>query len=125
MNSLIIVNNTDITPYIDWKTYQSAEEQMYESWRDGNYVEHRIYTRSRLKCSFKVWLCGMNDMDTDAFMALWEGAVNNNVIMLAAYDQNANSMKLINAYYTITPSDHKEMMNGNYFDVFNIEVVER
>lgn len=125
MNTLVIVNETDITPYIDWKSYKISSEEMYESWQDGNYVEHRIYTRSRMSGSFKVWLCGINGMDTDAFMQLWNGATVNHVTTLAVYDQVSNSMKAITAYCEIIPADHQEMINGNYFDVFTIKVKEQ
>ena len=125
MNTLVVVNNTDITPYIDWSTYKVQPKEEYESWQDGNHVEHRIYTRSRLQGSFNVWLCGINDMDTDAFMALWKGAVHNNVVTLGVYDQVENRMRAIEAYYDITPSKHNEMINGSYFDVFKIEVYEK
>ena len=125
MNALVVVNDTNITPYIDWDSYNIQPKEEYESWQDGNYVEHRIYTRSRLKGSFNVWLCGMNGMDTDTFMELWNGAVHNKIVTLGVYDQTINHMRAIEAYYSITPSKHKEMINGNYFDVFKIEVYER
>jgi len=125
MNTLVVVGGVDITPYIDWKNYKIVPEEKYESWQDGNYVEHRIYTRTRMTGSFKVWLCGMDDMDTDAFMALWNSATNNHITTLAVYDQTSNSMKAINAYCDITPNAHKEMINGNYFDTFTIKVEER
>lgn len=125
MNTLVIVNGTDITPYIEWKSYKISATEMFESWRDGNYVEHRVYTRSRMQGSFKVWLAGVDDMDTDAFMALWNGATNNHITTLAVYDQTSNSMKAIEAYCDITPSSHKEMVNGDYFDIFTIKVEER
>lgn len=125
MNTLVIVNNTDITPYIDWESYNVIEEQMYESWLDGNYVEHRIYTRSHMKGSFRVWLCGIDGMDIDAFMELWKGATENHVTTMAVYDKVNNKMQAINAYCKMTPSDHKEMINGKYFDVVTIEVNER
>ena len=125
MNTLVVVNNVDITPYMDWKSYKVAPKEDYEKWQDGNYVEHRIYTRSRLQGSFNVWLCGMNDMDTDAFMELWNGAVHNHVVTLGVYDQTQNRMRAIEAYYEITPSKHREMVNGNYFDIFKIEVYEK
>ena len=125
MNSLVTIGTTDITPYINWETYKMVSESMYESWKDGNFVEHRIYTRTRLSGSFDVWLCGMNGMDTDAFITLWNSAVNNNTITLGVYDQTSNSMKAIQAFFVITPSKHKEMVNGSYFDVFHIEVTER
>lgn len=125
MNTLVVVNGTDITPYINWKTYKMEREDLCSTWRDGNYVEHRIYARSHLKGKFDVWLCGMNDIDTDAFLELWNGAVNNHVITLGVYDQTTNSMKTINAYYEMKPKKHLEMNNGNYYDVFEIEVEER
>ena len=75
--------------------------------------------------SFEVWLCGMDGMDTDAFIALWNSAVSNHIVTLGVYDQASNSTKAINAYYTIEPVKHNEMINGNYFDVFKIEVTER
>lgn len=125
MNRLVIVGGTDITPYINWKKYNIEAEEMYESWRDGNYVEHRIYIRSRMTGSFEVWLCGINDMDTDAFLALWNSATTNHVTTMAVYDQTINDMRAINAFCQITPSDHKQMMNGKFFDVFKIEVEER
>lgn len=125
MNSLVFIGSTDITPYINWKTYKSSHENMYESWQDGNYVEHRICVRERLIVSFDVWLCGINNMNTDAFFALWNSAVTNHIITLGVYDQLTNSIQAINAYYEITPAEHKEMVNGNYFDVFHIEVTER
>lgn len=125
MNTLCVIGNTDITPYINHGTYKTEHDNMSESWKDGNYVEHRVYIRSRLIVKFDVWLCGLNGMDTEAFFDLWNSAVDNNKITLGVYDHIAHSMKAITAYYDITPSDHKEMMNGNYFDVFTIGLTER
>lgn len=125
MNRLVVVGGTDITPYIDWKTYKMNTSKKYESWKDGNYVEHRIYTREQMSGSFTVWLCGIDGMDTDAFMQLWESATNNNVTTLLIFDNVANEMKAIEAFCTITASAHNEMVNGNYFDKFKIEVSEK
>lgn len=125
MNTLVVVNNTDITPYIDWNSYKMISNDVYKSWENANYVEHRIYTRSKVKGSFRVWLCGINDMDIDAFMELWNGATNNHITTLGVYVQTENRIKAINAYCDIKPDSHKEMINGNYFDVLTVEVTER
>lgn len=125
MNRLVIVNGTDITQHIDWESYSLEPEELYESWRDGNYVEHRVYTRSHMVGSFRVWLCGINGMDLDAFLTLWKAATVNHITTLAVYDNTTNSMKAINAYCEIKPDDHKQMMNGKFWDVLTIEVTER
>lgn len=125
MNTLVQISTTDITPYIDWKSYKMAKEPAYESWLDGNFVEHRVVVRERIKGSFRVWLCGMDDMDTDAFMSLVNGATTNHVTALTVFDGVANTTVQINAFLKITPGDHKEMMNGDYYDTFTVEVIEK
>ena len=125
MNTLVVVNNTDITKYIDWNSYKMNNVAVYKSWEDGNNVEHRVYKRSKIQGSFRVWLCGMDGMDVDAFMALWNGATNNHITTLGVYDQISNSIKAINAYCELEPDSHREMINGNYFDIIKIEVNER
>jgi hypothetical protein len=125
MNALVIINGVDITPCIDWASYKISSKELYESWRDGNYVEHRVYTRTIHTGSFEVFLCGMNNMDTDSFMDLIASATNNNITTMAIFDNVSNSMQAIEAYLDITPTAHNELINGNYFDKFTIGVTER
>lgn len=125
MNTLAVINGIDITPYMDWGKFKIKPEEVYESWEDGNRVEHRIYTRTKLSGSFNVWLCGINGMDTNAFKTLIGNATNNHVTTMGLYDQTTNSLKAINAFIHLEPVEHKEMVNGDYFDVFKVEVQER
>ena len=122
---LVSVNGTDITPYINPKTYSMNADDNYESWNDGNNVEHRIYTRAKVKGSFMVALYGQNNMQTEDFLALWNGAVNNHVLTILVFVQNTNSMEAINAYYKFEGTFHREMINGNYCDVLKINIQER
>ena len=127
MNRLVVIGETDITPYIDWQSYKMEQKSAYESWKDGNYIEHRIYVRTRLEGSFRVWLAGINGMDTEAFISLIESATTNHVTTMGVYDPTSGSMtvKAIEAYVTITPGKHREMMNGQYFDILTVKVTEK
>lgn len=122
---LVLVNNVDITEYINPKTYKMNAEKTYESWLDGNYREHRIYTRERIKGSFEISLYGQNNMLTQNFLDLWEGGVNRNVVTLLVYVQNTNQMEAIEAYFDFSGKFHREMINGNYCDVLTINILER
>lgn len=125
MNTLVVVNEVDITPYINWKTYDIKPQDEYEEWKDGNKVKHRIYSPSKIAGSFDVWLCGWNNMDADAFIALINNATENHVTTMAVYDQTTNSMSAIEAYCKLVPKEHKEMMTGDYWDVYTVEVQQR
>lgn len=125
MNTLVILNGTNITPWIVPDSYQMESEDMFESWRDGNFVEHRIYTRSRMTGKFSVWTAEKWNMDLGDFLTHLSAATNNHVTLMSVYDATSDSMKAIYAYVTIKPAEHKEYANGKYYDVLDIEVEER
>ena len=122
---LAIVNNVDITEYINPKTYSMNAEGTYESWEDGNYREHRIYIRKKIKGSFEVALYGQNNMLTQNFLDLWNGAVTNNIVTMLVYVQNTNQMEPIEAYFEFSGKFHREMINGNYCDKITIKITEK
>lgn len=122
---LVSVNGVDITKYISPKSYKMNAEKVYESWLDGNYVEHRIYTREKVSGSFQIALFGLDNMDTQAFIDLWNGAVDNEVVTILVFVQNTNKMEALNAYYEFDGKAHREMINGNYCDILTVSIQER
>ena len=125
MNTLVVVDNVDITPWIVPDSYKLVPTEKYESWEDGNYVEHRIYTRTKITGTFNVWTAEARGMDTDAFMEHWNNATHNKITTLGVYDNVENRMRAIEAYCHITPDKHKDLAGGKFYDVFKIEVNER
>lgn len=122
---LVSINGVNITPFISEKSYKMNAEEQYESWKDGNYREHRIYTTSKIKGSFTVCLYGYQDMTTDAFLELWNSATHNHVTTLLVYCQNTNKMEAIEAYCEFDGNFHRELLNGNYVDKLTISIQER
>ena len=125
MNTLVVIDNTDITPWIVPDSYKLQPTEAYESWQDGNYVEHRIYTRTRMTGTFNVWTAEVRGMDTDALMAHIKAATHNNVTTMGVFDNVENRMRAIEAYLNITPDKHKDLAQGKFYDVFKIEVYEK
>ena len=122
---LASINGVDLTPYIDEKSYIMNAEDTYESWLDGNYVEHRIYTTTKIRGSFVVCLYGKDGMNTQTFLETWSGGVNNHIATILVYCQNTDSMEAINAFYAFEGTFHREMINGAYCDKLTISISER
>jgi len=122
---LVSINGVDLTPFISEKSYKMNAESQYESWKDGNYKEHRIYTTRKIKGSFTVCLYGYQNMTTQAFLNNWSGGVTNHVASLTVFVQNQNTTKNIDAYYTFEGTFHREMINGKYCDKLTINIQER
>lgn len=122
---LAIVNDVDITPYINTKTYNVNSDDIYESFENANYVETRIFTRKKIKGSFEVALYGRNGMDYETFLENWNAAVEDGIVTIGLWVMNDNQYEAIEAYYKFASSKHAELMNGNYIDRITITIEER
>ena len=120
----IIIGTSNITDHIIADSYQMDAEDLYESWRDGNYVEHRIITASKVRGSFEVACCDKDYTFSD-FMDVINTADNNGVLTCAVFVTNKNEMKAISAYYSISNEKHELMADGSFLDVLKIELTER
>ncbi len=120
----IIIGTSNITGHIIADSYQMDAEDLYESWRDGNYVEHRIITASKVRGSFEVACCDKDYTFSD-FMDVINTADNNGVLTCAVFVTNKNEMKAISAYYSISNEKHELMADGSFLDVLKIELTER
>lgn len=120
--TLATVNSVDITKYIDKDTYAVNAEDMYESWRNANFVEQRIYIRSRVSGSFTI-KCGKGLTYSD-FLTNWNAAVEDRVVTLGVFVQNKNTMEAIEAYYSFEGQRHVELDNGAYYDEVTVNIEE-
>lgn len=123
--NLVTVNDIDITPYINKKSYKVNSKMEYESWQDGNFVEHRIQVRKRITGSFEIAVYGYQDMDLQAFLDNWNEAVNNGAVTMGLFVQNDNQFKAIEAYYSMSGVTHHELLNGDYYDRLTVSISER
>lgn len=120
----IIIGQTNITDYIVADTYSMDAESQYESWRDGNYVEHRIIITEKISGSFNV-VCSNETLDLDDLYDLFDNAANNGVITATVYVTNKGTTEAISAYYALKSADHIIRADGTYIDVVTVEITER
>ena len=122
----VVVNSTDITNYIVEGSYKMDSSDTYESWRDGNMLEHRIIVTKKIKGSFQVVCSNRSTSITlSDFLALWNGAVNNGIVTLGVYVLDTDQFEAIEAYYTMTNVRHDRAGDGSFIDVLEIAIQER
>lgn len=121
---LAVVNNVDLTPFINKDKYKINSEAMFESWQNANYVEQRIYTRSKVSGNFEVGLFGYQNMDFANFITNWNAAVTDHVVNIGVYVANENAFRAIEAYYDFVSVEHKQLNDGTVFDKITINIEE-
>lgn len=122
----IYVGSTDITDFVIDGSYNMDSAPEYESFIDGNKVEHRIYTAEKISGKFELVLAkNKNGMSLSEFIALWNSHTTNGYTQLTVYVTNVGTIKTINAYCSITNKEHKRLPDGTYLDIIDVKVEER
>lgn len=126
MQSQVVVSSTDISRYIVDGTYNLNTEDQYESWKDGNLIEHRIIVSTKIRGSFQVVLSNKRrDMSLSDFMTLWNSAVSNGVATIGVRAANTGVFEAIECYYSMKNVSHALSADGTFVDVIEIEISER
>lgn len=122
----IIIGQTNITDYIVADSYKMDAKAQYESWKDGNYVEHRIIITEKIEGEFNVVCSNLNGSITlENFMDIISDADNNGVVTCNVYVTNKGVMEAIDAYYTIENESHTMKADGTFVDVLKVALKER
>lgn len=125
MTGQAIIGSTDISNLIVDGSYKMDLEPSYQSWKDGNYVEHRIYARQKIRGEFEVALGTKAGKTLPQFKTIISNATNNNVTTAAFYVTNKGTVEAVNAYVTLTSKEHILTADGSFIDVVSVEVTER
>lgn len=120
----VVVGNTNITNHIIRDSYKINAYDQYESWIDGNGLEHRLIVRTKVSGSFEIVCCDETITLSD-FLALWNSAVNNGVVTIGMTILNTNVFDALNAYYEITNKEHIKKGDGRIIDILSIKIQER
>ncbi len=126
MRPHLVVANHDLTNYIVDGSYKIDTNDSYESWRDGNFREHRIVVASKVKGTVEV-LCSEheNTISLSDLLSYFESATVNKVVTLGVYVPNANQLEQIECYVSFKSSKHIKEPDGSFVDVIKIEIQER
>lgn len=119
-----VINGVDITKRIIKDSYEVNTEPVFESWTDGNYREHRIYIRDRVKGSFDVFFIGEANTEYQDFLDLLASATSNRLLTIGLYVQNESKFEAYQVYYTIGTVQHAETTDGRTVNRMTINIEE-
>ena len=119
----IMIGTTPITDLIVDGTYKMDAKDQYESWKDGNYREHRVIVTSKVEGSFDVVLPS-DGTSLEDFMDIIRDSEVNGVITALVDVTNRGSVKAISAYYELDNKEHNITASGRVVDVVTVKLKE-
>ena len=122
----IVIGQTNIRDYIIEGTYKMDAVDAYESWQDGNFVQHRVIVTSKVNGSFDVACCNKTGSITLAdFCSIFSNAEDEGVILASVYVTNKGAQRTIEAYYKMTTKAHTLLADGTFLDVVTVSIEEK
>lgn len=101
MTNLFKISTTDLTPWEKTDQHAVNREDLYTSWIDGNWKEHREIVRTKI--SGTVVLGFKREADYSAFITLLSTAQNaNGYYPITVWCSNTNTSESINAFLDIS-----------------------
>lgn len=97
MTDLFKISTTDLTKWEDTEQHKVNREDVFTTWTDGNWVDHREIVRTRI--SGTVVLGFKRETEFAAFMTLLTTARNaNGYYPVTVWCSNTNTSETINAF---------------------------
>lgn len=101
LTNLFTVGTTDLTKWEKTEDHEVNRSDVYETWVDGNWVDHRVIARTRI--TGKVELGFSRESDFAAFMTLMSSARDaEGFYPISVWCSNTNSTESINAYLDLS-----------------------
>lgn len=124
MTGQVIIGSSDITNLIVDGSYQMDAVESFESWLDGNKMEHRSGIVEKVKGSFNVVLAPQNNQTLAGFKQIMTNATTDGVTYATVYVTNKGAVEAIDCFYALTNEEHILTTNG-FIDVVKVEIQER
>lgn len=126
MRNHLTVAGHNLTGYIVEGTYDINPDDIYESWNNGNMVEHRSPTFHKVTGSFDI-VCAdqTGQLSLSDFLSIWNSAVANEVVTLGLYVPSLNEFMALECYYTIKSKEHRLRADGSFIDILTVTIKER
>lgn len=118
------ISTTDLTSWEDIQNHDVNREDVYETWTDGNWIDHRVITRTRVSGTVKLGFAAAADYT--AFLTLLSAARNaDGYYPISVYCNNTGSLETVNAFLDVTTETKWDLHNGRQWHVATIKIAGR
>lgn len=118
------IGNTDYSNRVLSGTYQVQNMELYVSWTDGNYVEHRHKTRDQLQGSFDIYFT--NIAEYQAFCNNIKANRKSDLsVPCVLFDNMTDTEKTCDCFIEFTPTRRRNDMWQDEIEKFEIKVKEK
>lgn len=124
LTNLFKIGATDLTKFEDTEKHVVNREDIFEEWVDGNYIQHRILSRTQITGT--VFLEFTKPNDYSSFLTLLSAARDaEGFYNVTVWCSNTGTAETIDAYLDITGETKWDVTTPMKYHGVTIQIVER
>ena len=118
------IDGNDLTGFADIQNYSVNQNDVYQNWTDGNWIEHRDVVRRRVEGEVKLGFAKAADFA--AFTALLISArQTGGWYPVTVYVNNTGAVMDIEAFLEVKGAGKWDLKNGRQWVVQTIQITQR
>lgn len=118
------IGSTNVTGWINPQTYQVNSEDVYSTWTDGNWVDHRVVVRQRVSGECEAGFSKAADFA--AFRQLLDSERQaDGYYTITCYVNNTGETVTIQAFLDVEGEDKWDLANSRQWQVQQIKITGR
>lgn len=124
--TLLTINSIDFTKNITVPSWSVSDEEIFQTWTDGNGTTHKEVTRTKVSGKFTFKSRGTTDADYISFLAALAAVKTAaNAYTISVYCDNTRTTKTIDAFVEFAPAMTRKGGGSTFTDSFSVEIEER
>lgn len=118
------IGSTDLSQYADIQNYNINDADVFQSWTDGNWIDHRDMVRTRITGT--VLLGFKTAASWSAFQTILASQRNAaGYYPVTLYVNNTGTTETIDAFLDMTNATKWDLVNDRFWRVQTVKVTER
>lgn len=122
--NLFTIGTTDLTKWERTENHDVNRSDVYETWTDGNWTDHRVIARTRV--SGTVTLSFAVESDFASFMSLMSSARDaEGYYPISVWCANTNTVESLNAYLDISGDTKWDVTSPRKHNTITVNITGR
>lgn len=124
MTDLFKISTTDLTPWEKTENHDVNRSDIYEEWTDGNWITHRVITRTKINGTVELGFS--RQAEFDSFLNLLATARDvDGYYPVTVYCSNTGTTENINAFIDISGGTHWDVTAPIKYHSITVTITQR
>lgn len=115
------IGSSNLSPFADIQNYEMNSEDVFDTWTDANWLDHRVIVKQRISGKIKLGFAKASDFSD--FLTLLAGARKaDGSYTVTAYVNNTGAAATFDCFIDTQDADKWDLLNSRQWQVVTLTI---